>query len=186
MRLPGLPGSAQFMEAYAAAMESVTERKIEIGASRAKAGTVGATVGLYLASAEFAALAHETRRTRRNVLERLREAHGEKRIAMIEQKHVRAMVDAKAATPSAARNLLQVLRVLMAFSIKAGIRTDDPTVNVTHAKIKTDGYPTWEEEDIERDIRSVRGAGSRWRCCSAPGNGAATSFAWDASMSGVT
>jgi hypothetical protein len=33
-------------------------------------------------------------------------AHGDKRIALIERKHVQALVDAKAATPGAARNLL--------------------------------------------------------------------------------
>jgi hypothetical protein len=44
-----------------------------IGASRAKAGTVAAIVGKYLASASFGNLADETRRTRRNILERFRE-----------------------------------------------------------------------------------------------------------------
>jgi hypothetical protein len=37
---------------------------------------------------------------------------------------------------------------LMQFAIKAGIRTDDPTLGVKHAKIKTDGFRTWGEEDI--------------------------------------
>jgi integrase len=36
----------------------------------------------------------------------------------------------------------------MRFAIEAGIRTDDPTLGVKHAKIKTDGFRTWSEEDI--------------------------------------
>jgi integrase len=88
------------------------------------------------------------RRTRKNILKRLCDAHGDKPVKSIERKHVQAMVDAKAATPSAARNLLAVLRLLMAFAIKAGIREDDPTVGVKHAKIRTAGYDTWSEEDI--------------------------------------
>jgi hypothetical protein len=144
--LPGLPGSPEFMRAYEAAIGHA--EPIVIGASRAKVGTVAATVGMYLASAEFAGLADETRRTRRNILERLREAHGEKRIAVIEPKHVQALVDAKAATPSAARNLLAVLRLLMKFAVKAGIRRDDPTIGVRHARIKTAGFRTWTEADI--------------------------------------
>ena len=121
---------------------------IVIGASRAKAGTVAAIVGKYLASAGFANLADETRRTRRNILERFREQYGDRQIATLRREHMQAMVDAKADTPSAARNLLNMLRVLMQFAIKAKIRPDDPTVGVTRAKIETDGYITWEEHHI--------------------------------------
>jgi hypothetical protein len=41
-----------------------------------------------------------------------------------------------------------MLRVPMQFAIKAKIRTDDPTVGVTRAKIETNGYITWEENHI--------------------------------------
>jgi integrase len=146
VRLRGVPGSPEFMRAYEAAIGNV--EPIVIGADRVKAGTVAAVVGMYLASVAFADLADETRRTRRNILERFREAHGDKRIASIERKHVQALIDAKAATPSAARNLLAVIRLLMRFAIEAGIRADDPTLGVKHAKIKTDGYATWTEDDI--------------------------------------
>ena len=74
--------------------------------------------------------------------------YGDKPIALIGRKHVKAMVDAKAATPTAARNLLQMLRVLMAFAIEAGICRDDPTIGVSHPKIKIKGHETWEEADI--------------------------------------
>jgi hypothetical protein len=146
VRLRGLPGSSEFMRAYEAAIGNV--EPIVIGADRAKAGTVAATVSMYLASVTFADLADETRRTRRNILERFREAHGDKRIASIEKKHVQALIDAKAATPGAARNLLAVIRLLMKFAIEAGIRADDPTIGVKRVKIKTDGFPTWDEEHI--------------------------------------
>jgi hypothetical protein len=95
VRLPGIPGSAEFMEAYRAA--SGKAAPIVIGASRTKVGTVAATVGMYLASAGFANLADETRRTRRNVLERFRSQYGDLPVALIEQKHVQGMIDAKAA-----------------------------------------------------------------------------------------
>jgi integrase len=146
VRLPGLPGSPEFMRAYEAAIGHA--EPVVIGASRAKVGTVAAIVGMYLASAEFAGLADETRRTRRNILERFREAHGDKRVAAIERKHVQALIDVKAATPSAARNLLAVVRLLMRFAIGAGIRHDDPTIGVRHARIKTAGFKTWSEADI--------------------------------------
>jgi hypothetical protein len=58
---------------------------------------LAATVGMYLASTGFATLADETRRTRRNVLERFRSQYGDLPVALIEQKHVQRMIDAKAA-----------------------------------------------------------------------------------------
>jgi integrase len=146
VRLRGIPGSSEFMRAYEAAIGNV--EPIVIGADRAKVGTIAATVGMMLASVAFADLADATQRMRRNILERFREAHGDKRIAAIERKHVQALVDAKAATPSAARNFLAVVRSLMQFAIEAGIRADDPTIGVKRAKIKSGGFITWEEHHI--------------------------------------
>jgi integrase len=146
VRLRGVPGSSEFMRAYEDAIGNV--EPIVIGADRAKVGTVAATVGMMLASVAFADLAGATQGMRRGILERFREAHGDKRIAAIERKHVQAMVDAKAATPSAARNFLAVVRSLMQFSIEAGIRADDPTIGVKRVKIKSDGFVTWEEHHI--------------------------------------
>jgi integrase len=146
VRLRGVLGSAEFMAAYTAAIEG--QEPIVIGADRAKAGTVAATVGMYLASVAFADLADATQRLRRGILERFREEHGDKRIALIERKHVQALIDAKAATPGAARNLLSVVRLLMQFAIDAGIRTDNPALGVKCVKSKSDGFPTWEEHHI--------------------------------------
>jgi hypothetical protein len=134
VRLRGVLGSAEFMAAYTAAIEG--QEPIEIGMKRSPVGSVAATVGLYLGSTAFANLATETQRTRRNILERFREEHGDKRIAAIERKHVQAMVTAKGKTPSAARNFLNTLRAMIAFAIDAGIRADDPTIGVKRPKIK--------------------------------------------------
>jgi integrase len=146
VRLPGLPWSPEFMAAYAEAVEG--QQPIKIGVKRSPVGSVAATVGLYLGSTAFANLAAETQRNRRNILERFREEHGEKRIASIERKHVQAMVTAKGATPSAACNFLKTLRGMIAFAVDASIRADDPTIGVKRPKIKTDGHRTWSEDDI--------------------------------------
>jgi integrase len=147
VRLPGLPWSPEFMAAYAEAVEG--QEPIKIGEKRSPVGSVAATVGLYLGSTAFTNLAEATQHTRRNILERFRETHGDKRIAGIEKKHVQAMVTAKGATPSAARSFLIALRALVTFATDAGIRTDsDPTLGIKRPKIKTDGYRTWTEDDI--------------------------------------
>jgi integrase len=146
VRLPGLPWSPEFMAAHAEAVEG--QQPIKIGEKRSPAGSVAATVGLYLGSTAFANLAAETQRARRNILERFREEHGGKSIAAIERRHVQAMVTAKGGTPSAARNFLKTLRAMIVFAIDAGIRDDDPTLGIKCPKIKSDGYRTWSEDDI--------------------------------------
>jgi len=83
--LPGLPGSTEFMDAYQAALSDTTAPAPLIGASRTVANTVQWLVAKYLdcspaSSSPFKTLAAETRRTRKNILERFREKHGDKRI----------------------------------------------------------------------------------------------------------
>jgi integrase len=144
--LPGAPGGADFMEAYAAAL--ATTPKDEVGASRTTAGTVNAMVVGYLGTAAFHNLAPASQQQYRYILEGLRREHGDKRVDKLERKHVVQMVDAKAATPIAARDFLRCLRLLMQHAIKLGIRDDDPTAGVRVKLPKSDGFRTWGEDDI--------------------------------------
>ncbi len=83
--------------------------RIEIGASRTKPGTINALVVSYFNSMAFQAFAPETRRTRRNILERFRAEHGDKRSALLKREHVNVMFAKKAATRFAARNWLKTV-----------------------------------------------------------------------------
>jgi integrase len=144
--LPGLPWSPEFMEAYQAALAAAP--RLEIGASRTVAGTVNAVVIGYFGSAAFQNLAPASQRQYRGILERLRREHGDKKIATLERRNVIALVNAKAATPAAARDLLYCLRVLVRYAIDIGLRDSDPTAGVKVARQKSDGFRTWTEEDI--------------------------------------
>lgn len=147
--LPGAPGTEAFMAAYEAALAGeALSQNVEIGAGRTKPGTVNAAVVSYFNSAAFHAGAPDTRRTRRNILERWRIEHGDKRIALLRPEHIARMVAAKAETPSAARNFLLTLRALMAHCLVQGLIDADPTQGVKRAPIKTAGYRTWTEADI--------------------------------------
>ena len=67
------------MRQYAAALDGVKAQASNIGAGRTVAGTVNALVAAYLdphSSSPFKTGAAETRRTRRNILENFRKAHG--------------------------------------------------------------------------------------------------------------
>jgi integrase len=134
------------MDAYERAKAG--QERIEIGADRSVPGTIAALVVAYFNSAAFHSLAPESQRTRRNILERFRVEHGDKRVALLQREHIERMLAAKIATPVAALNWLVTLRVLMTFAVQNGVRKDDPTAGVKRPKIKSDGYATWDEQHI--------------------------------------
>ncbi len=146
--LPGLPGSAEFMAAYQAALDNAPEQQIEIGASRSVPGTVNAVIAAFYTSYRFTKNEPITRRTDRNILEAFRAKHGDKRIALLEQRHIEAMIAEKAGKPSAQRNLLRVLRVLLAFAVGEKLRRDNPALGIKLDPIKTDGYHSWSEDEL--------------------------------------
>jgi integrase len=159
--VPGLPGSAEFMDAYQAAL--VDEQPyVGIGGNRTQPGSVSAAVVSYLGSVPFANLAPSTQRMRRNILENFRAQHGEKRLALLERAHIERMVAGKAHTPAAARNFLKTLHVLLAHCVVAGLRKDDPTLGVKNIKIRSDGIHTWTESEITT-YRAIHPIGSRPR-----------------------
>ena len=125
--LPGLPWSSEFMLTYETAKAG---DRVEIGSRRTKPGTVAAAVTGYFSSLAFACLAETTRLTRRRILERFREQHGDKGIATLGRQHVERMLNAKSATPGSALNFLAALRALMRHAINVGLRSGDPTEGV--------------------------------------------------------
>jgi integrase len=146
--LPGLPGSDQFMAAYRAALAGDTAPKLPIGATRTRPGTVAALVVSYYSSSEFRALSEATQATYRGIIERFRAEHGDKRVALLGREHIAKMMAKKVETPAAANNWLRMVRLLMRHAREAGLRGDDPTVDVRGIKIKTEGFHTWGEGEI--------------------------------------
>jgi integrase len=150
VRLLGLPGSPEFMAAYASAIAAAPKITTEVGTSRTRAGTVNAMIVGYTASANFAHLAPATQQQYRGIFERMRRDYGDLSIASLQRKHVVLMVDAKAQTPVGARDFLRCLRLLTQYAQSIGVREDDPTAGVRVKMPKSDGYPTWTEDEIAR------------------------------------
>ena len=146
--LPGLPGSAEFMAGYQSALGEEPVTRIQVAAQRTTPGTIADLTVRYFNSAIFQILAPETKRTRRNILDRFREQHGSKRAALLTREHLEKLIAAKAHTPSAARNFLNTIRAMMQFGVDTGFLTSNPAIGVKRIKIKTSGYRTWTEEDI--------------------------------------
>jgi integrase/recombinase XerD len=147
--LPGLPGSEEFMRAYQEAL-SREAPPLEIGASRTASGTIDALIVTYFRSRTFTeALAPETQRMRRNILDRFRTEHGGKRVATLESKHVATLI--KDRSVHAQKNWLKTLRGLMLFAISENYRADDPTAGVKAARpaVKSRGHMTWGAAEID-------------------------------------
>jgi integrase len=143
--LPGIPGSDEFMTAYQLALAGQPTR-VEIGAGRTKPGTVNAAIVGYYSSVVFRSLAAGTQKLQRSILERFRAEHGDKRIALLPRDFIIRALGKR--PPSVARNWLKTLRALLQFAIAEGF--DDPTQGVKPPRVKTDGFHTWTEEEIEQ------------------------------------
>src|SRR5262249_32298522 len=145
--LPGLPGSEEFMRAYQAALSQAAP--LEVGASRTAPGTIDALIVDYLESDAFTkALAPETQRMRRNILDRFRTEHGRKQVATLRSEHVPNLI--KNRPVYAQKNWLKTLRGLMLFAVAENYRGDDPTAGVKAAKppVRSKGHMTWGSEQI--------------------------------------
>jgi integrase len=147
IKLPGQPGSAEFMDAYQAAL-AASEPPSDIGAKRSGPGTVAALVALYANSSQFKhEFAAETRRTMWAILQKFRDEHGTKRVALLRREHVLAILDGR--PPFAKRNWLRALRPLMHFALSINMITGDPIRDIK-AKVprKGEGFRAWGEGQI--------------------------------------
>lgn len=147
--LHGVPGSPQFAAEYEAATSGVTT-KIEIGASRTVPGSINALAVSIYGSAEWAQLSRSTQTTYRGIIERLRTDHGDKAVRAIRTEHILLMRDRKSSLPSAANNLVKVLRWMLAFAVARKMRPDNPAIGIKPLKIASEGFPVWGEGDIAK------------------------------------
>lgn len=155
--LPGAPGSPEFMAAYNAALATP---KPPIGATRHVSDSVAHWVSLYLASAEFAALAPDTRTTRRNLLERFRAKNGTKAATTLSAASIEQMVGKL--SPVVARNFLKALRPWLRWCVSQGMRDDNPAAGVARQAYKTRGFNPWTDELIEQ-YRAFHPVGTKAR-----------------------
>jgi integrase len=146
--LPGLPGSEEFMAAYAAALATIPDEPSEIGASRTLPGTINALIVAYYKSDEWRnGLQEDTRRTRRRIIERFRAKHGDKRVALLRREHIEKML-AEIEKRSAKRHWLKAIRGLLRFAIPTMLKAD-PTEGVASIKpLKTKGHHSWTDDEI--------------------------------------
>lgn len=142
IRLPN-PDDPRFAQAYLDARAGRETAKASVGA-----GSVGAAVGAYYRWNGFSGLAPASQKQFRGVLEAFRKKYGQLGIGTMRPQDVAAILGSK--PPFAARNWLKALRSLMAYAKATGLRNDDPTAGYKLPAVKTTGFHTWTEAEIEQ------------------------------------
>ena len=71
------------------------------------------------------------------------------------REHVQRIVNEKASTPFAKRNLIKTLRAMFEWAVGEGRMPDNPALGVKRVNVKTAGYKSWSEAEIAAfDTRS--------------------------------
>lgn len=119
-------------------------------AGTVKPGSFDSLINRYYQTALFAHLKDSTKQTYRGKLENFRRDYGHLPVAQLERKHIIQILDGMRDTPSAANNLLKLLRILMRVALDQEMRRDDPTALVRPLKINSKGFPDWPENEIAK------------------------------------
>lgn len=139
-----VPGTEAFRTELAACL-SGEPAKIE----RATPGTIDALCAAFYASPAWRGNMRESsKRTYRSIIERFRTAHGTKPVALIETRHLDAILGKMADRPAAANNLRKTLKRLFDFAVKNGMRKDNPAILTDSYRIAGDGFHTWTDDEI--------------------------------------
>jgi integrase len=142
--LPGVVGSAEFMEAYQRALATMPT---PIGKqARSKPGSVSCAIAEYYGSHAFRSLTGGTPAKRRALLERFREQHGHLPLASLPREFLVALLDTM--PRFAARNWLTAFRHFIGWCVERKMVGNDPSLGIRLKTPKSDGHHSWNESEI--------------------------------------
>jgi integrase len=152
--LPGLPWSPEFMATYETAMAG---QPMHIGSKKVKPGTMRGLAVFYFNSIAFRSMAPSTQSVYRNIIDRFCEekgatgvTYGDMPAAGMRREHIVKLMAARAAKPDSANGLRKVLRAMMKHAVEIEMCKDDPTRDIKPIKVKSDGFHSWSEAEIEQ------------------------------------
>jgi integrase len=160
IRIRAAYGTPEFEEAYQAAIQGDRPR----GAAKATRGTLAWLFDLYRQTTAWTDLARSTRYKREKIMMRVLETAGHQMVSAINEAHVIAGRERRAATPASAQAFIDTLHGLFKWAVSMKLAASDPTLNV---KIKTKskrkgGYPPWTDEEMAKfEARWPRGTRQR-------------------------
>jgi integrase len=142
-------GSPDFVQRYEAAVAG-QKGGPGAGAGKTVPRSISALIAEYYRSAEYLQLAASTKVTYRNMLERSRAQHGQKKVAQFQRRHAKFIFSEMSDRPSAANNLRDRLITLMDLAIDLEWRKDNPVRAIKPLRSKSRGFHTWSEEEIAK------------------------------------
>ena len=153
VKLPGLPGSIEFMSAYQAALATVAPPPAS--PKHVIRGSLTEVTTGYFRSAAFANLSASSQQVYRLVLNPVLAAHGHRLVREMPKAAARNIIEAIGATRPGKANLTRAaLSQVMAYAIATGVRTDNPFSGLEQYRLGTDH--TWTEAEIVQFERCWR------------------------------
>ncbi|HRX40026.1 MAG: tyrosine-type recombinase/integrase [Amphiplicatus sp.] len=146
--LPSEPGSPEFIAAYAAALAGTKSKKVSVG-PKPKTGSLNALITAYYVSEQWRELKVSSQAPRRRILERLREKHGDKPVALLPKSWIKKQMADMADTPAQANRWLQLLRQLLDVAIDEELIETNPARLVKKFR-EGSGHEAWPEEEISK------------------------------------
>lgn len=161
IRIPGEPGSEEFMAAYRAALDGDSQAPAArvvptIFAPR----TLGRAVIGYYSSTAFQALGESRKRSRRLILNKIVDASGHESIKLITKAAVQKGMDRRAATPAAANEFLKSMRAVLDYLVSVEELKDNPAKQVKYNRIETEGFHIWTLDEVAQFVEH-HGLGSK-------------------------
>lgn len=172
IRLPGRPGTDEFMAAYAA-IEAGRPVPQPAGPVliRAERDSLEWLCNSFYQSAEFKQQAEGTRYSKRRIFRLVCNEPvspqssmrlGELPFAQITTKALRTVRDRKMATPQGANNWIKALRALYKWAVETDLCDHNPARDVPLLKVVSEGFHTWTIEEM-RQFEAAHPIGSQAR-----------------------
>jgi site-specific recombinase XerD len=142
VRLDGELGTPEFMASYQVALEAAAPQR-----DRHAAGTFGRLVSDFYRSVDFANLKPSSKKAYRIVLDPVSVKHGHRPAANLPRSFASHMIEAIGEKRPGMANLTQaVMRRLMAYAVRGGVRSDNPFAGM--AKYKGGTHHTWTDAEL--------------------------------------
>ena len=142
--LPGLPGSSEFMDAYAVLLSNRPKQMEQRPTAAPR--TFAALAIRYYGSPQYQSLSASSRSNYRRVIDGFLEQHGHRRVDQMTREHVDVVIGKMASRPGAGIILLKRVRTLVRYAMALGWTDRDPTAGVKAYKSKE--IHTWNEGEI--------------------------------------
>jgi integrase len=160
-RIPGVPGSKEFMAAYEALLdgqplpEAPSNKPTKV---RAPATSLRWLFHQYLANPVIIReLDPETLSNRRRILGKIADEpispgnpmkFGEGPFAEITSKAIRRLLERKANTPAASNDWLKTLKAAFKWAVKQEYTTNNPVRDIEKMRLVSEGFHTWTLEEV--------------------------------------